>query len=39
MDFVSEEGLRKKVKQMIDRQARRAGNHVNQNQRYADVML
>jgi hypothetical protein len=39
MDFVSEEELRKKIKQMIDRQARRAGDHDNQNQRYADVLL
>ena len=39
-DFVSEDELRKKIKQMIDRAGRKINeDEVNQCQRYCDVLL
>lgn len=38
-DFILDEELRKKLKQMVERGSRKAIEGVNQNQRYIDILL
>lgn len=38
-DFIFDEELKKKMKQMIERGGRKVGEGKNQNRRYADIFL
>ena len=38
-DFISDEELTKKFKQMVERGGRKVGEGINQNQRYIEILL